>query len=115
MNKHLVMLAAAAIVIAGPQKQNVAAQPYRLGDILYGSFKKQNDGILRSTYSVRRSDIVGYGVAFDCVNLKVNMYAPDGMPGSPGVRWRWVGWEDESSTEHSKMFWQQCRVFYKEK
>ena len=95
-----------------PLTQPIKAQPTRVGDIVYGAFTKSTNGTLSATYSVVRSDIVGYGVSFDCVSLKVNIYAPDGMPGTPGVKWRWTGWEDGYSSEHLRMLGKQCKKFY---
>jgi hypothetical protein len=101
------------LLVSGALHQSWAlAQVTRVGDIIYGPFEKQSNGILASKYTVDNSDIVGYGVAFDCVSKKVNMYAPNGMPSEPGVRWRWVGWEDAYRSEHQKMLIKQCMKFY---
>ena len=112
MYKNLFAVVGAVLAAVIMQTERIKAQPYRVGDIVYSAFTKQSDGILRATYSVVRSDITGYGVAFDCASLKFNTYAPDGMPGSPGVTWRWVGWENVSGTEHAEIFWKQCAKFY---
>ena len=91
----------------------VLAQPYRLGDILYSKFSQRDDGILVSSFSVIRSSIVGYGVAFDCVQMKVNVFAPSSGLEVVDRKWRWTGWEDEHASEHSRMFMLQCGKYYK--
>lgn len=103
--------------------QSSAASPQplvRYKGCLYNPFRWDQNGNLFSTYSCDRSDIIGYGIAFNCVNSQLNRRVPDWegtafgkMPGSDGTPWKWTGWKSIIGAEEEALFWQMCKKYYR--
>lgn len=122
-SKRLLFAAVVQVVSYLPMPSD-AQGIIRHRDCIYNPFRPDSNGSYTSTYSCDNSDIIGWAIAFNCVNNEVNESVPDleemsrsgmlgrRMPGSPGTPMKWKGWETVNGTGYESLFWKVCSKHY---
>lgn len=109
------IVAQAFVVVLLAQVQTGGRELIRYKDSVFSPFKRDRNGNYTATYSVARSDTVGWSIAFNCPSMMVNMSIPDlektpprELPGGPGMPMKWEGWKTVKGTYYEGLFRQIC-------